>query len=183
MSGLVNCWIGTGFGLLTPMPLLQLAFARTIDRAACRSGYSAVSTGCGRAQSAFLPDGLPENYRNASVWFRVLLPILGGVAIGLIFLRFSGGLYLLGVARVMERMSYHRVILPCVAFSCSLWAPPWLSSGGHSVGREGPHVYLGAASGSLLGQYRDYRITVSGLWWVVVRLPLSQRRSIHRWQE
>ena len=104
-------------------------------------------------QSGFLPGGLPENYEMLPLWLRLLLPTLGGAIIGLLFFRFSRGLYLLGVARVMERMSYHQGHLTLRGFFLQFLGAAVAIISGHSVGREGPHVYLGAASGSLLGQY------------------------------
>ena len=104
-------------------------------------------------QARFLPGGGPENYEMLPLWLRVLLPTLGGAAIGLFFYRFSAGLHLLGVARVMERMSYHQGYLTLRGFFLQFVGAAVAIISGHSVGREGPHVYLGAASGSLLGQY------------------------------
>jgi len=104
-------------------------------------------------QAEFMPGGAPENYEMLPVWLRLLLPALGGAAIGWIFYKFSDGLYLLGVARVMERMSYHQGYLTLRGFLLQFVGAAIAIVSGHSVGREGPHVYLGAATGSLLGQY------------------------------
>ncbi|MCP5442544.1 MAG: chloride channel protein [Chromatiaceae bacterium] len=139
--------------LAHPNALLQLALLGLLTGLLAGAVILLFRLAVEGAQSAFLPDGLPENYEMLPVWFRVLLPILGGVAIGLIFLRFSGGLYLLGVARVMERMSYHQGYLTLRGFLLQFVGAAMAIISGHSVGREGPHVYLGAASGSLLGQY------------------------------
>jgi len=103
-------------------------------------------------QSAFLPGGSAENYEMLPIWLRLLLPTLGGIAIGWLFFKFSKGLHLLGVARVMERMAYHQGHLMLRGFFLQFVGAAIAIISGHSVGREGPHVYLGAASGSLLGQ-------------------------------
>ncbi len=103
------------------------------------------------AQDAMLPMH-GENYEALGLVQRLLLPLLGAVLIGLLFLRFAGGIYVLGVARVMERMEYHQGHMTWRGFFLQFIGAALAIVSGHSVGREGPHVYLGAASGSLLGQ-------------------------------
>jgi H+/Cl- antiporter ClcA len=82
-----------------------------------------------------------------------LLPILGGLLLGFIFLRFAKGLHVLGIPRVMERLIYHQGHISLRGFLLQFFGASIAIISGHSVGREGPHVFLGAASGSLLGQY------------------------------
>ncbi len=103
-------------------------------------------------QAGFLPDHLPENYEALPPLLRFLLPLLGGLLIGLMFHRFSKGLYVLGIARIMERLAYHQGYLSLREFFLQFFGAAIAIISGHSVGREGPHVFLGAASGSLLGQ-------------------------------
>ncbi|MBK1724264.1 chloride channel protein [Thiocystis violacea] len=103
------------------------------------------------SQEAMLPlHG--ENYEGLPVVARLLLPLIGAVLIALLFLRFAQGIYVLGVARVMERMEYHQGHMTWRGFILQFLGAAIAIVSGHSVGREGPHVYLGAASGSLLGQ-------------------------------
>ena len=104
-------------------------------------------------QAAMLPGGDAENYEQLAPWARLLLPLLGGLTIGWLFLRWSGGIHVLGVARVMERMAYHQGYLTLRGFVLQFVGAALAIVSGHSVGREGPHIFLGAASGSLLGQY------------------------------
>lgn len=94
-----------------------------------------------------------ENYEALPLPLRLLLPLLGALLIGLLFVRFAQGIYVLGVARVMERMEYHQGHLSVRGFLLQFLGAAIAIVSGHSVGREGPHVYLGAASGSLLGQW------------------------------
>lgn len=103
-------------------------------------------------QASFLPEHLPENYEALPPLLRFLLPLLGGLLIGVIFQRFSKGLYVLGIARIMERLAYHQGYLSLREFLLQFFGAAIAIISGHSVGREGPHVFLGAASGSLLGQ-------------------------------
>jgi len=56
------------------------------------------------------------------------------------------------VAAVMERMAYHQGHLSLRGLLLQFAGAAIAIVAGHSVGREGPHVYLGAAAGSLLGQ-------------------------------
>ncbi|MCU7856948.1 MAG: chloride channel protein [Candidatus Thiodiazotropha sp. (ex Lucinoma borealis)] len=105
------------------------------------------------SQSAILPGGGAENYEALPPFLRFVLPILGGLLLGLIFLRYAKGLHVLGIPRVMERLIYHQGHLSMRGFLLQFFGAAIAIISGHSVGREGPHVFLGAASGSLLGQY------------------------------
>jgi H+/Cl- antiporter ClcA len=114
-------------------------------------------------QAAMLP-GNGENYEALPVWVRLSLPFLGALLIAAIFWRFAKGTYVLGVARVMERMEYHQGHFEPREFIMQFLGAALAIASGHSVGREGPHVHLGAASGSLLGQ--------------LLRLPNNSIRTI-----
>jgi H+/Cl- antiporter ClcA len=103
-------------------------------------------------QALMLPGEHPENYEALAPWLRLLLPTLGGLAIGLLFLWTARGEYLLGVARIMERLAFHQGYLSLREFMLQFAGAALAIATGHSVGREGPHIFLGAASGSLLGQ-------------------------------
>lgn len=103
-------------------------------------------------QTGMLPGQLPENYEALPPLLRFLLPTLGGLLLGLVFLRFARGVYVLGIPRVMERLVYHQGHLSLRSFLLQFFGAAVAIISGHSVGREGPHVFLGAASGSLLGQ-------------------------------
>ncbi|MET0009182.1 MAG: chloride channel protein [Candidatus Thiodiazotropha sp. 6PLUC4] len=104
-------------------------------------------------QSSMLPGGNAENYEALPPLLQFALPVLGGLVLGLIFLRYSKGLHVLGIPRVMERLIYHQGHLSLRGFFLQFFGAAIAIISGHSVGREGPHVFLGAASGSLLGQY------------------------------
>ncbi len=103
-------------------------------------------------QAGFLPQGLPENYEALSPLLRLCLPIAGGLLLGLIFHWAANGIHVLGVARVMERLVYHEGYLTLRGFVLQFVGAAVAIISGHSVGREGPHIFLGAASSSLLGQ-------------------------------
>ncbi|MBK1647836.1 chloride channel protein [Rhabdochromatium marinum] len=93
-----------------------------------------------------------ENYEALPLSARLLLPLVGAVIIAIIFWRFSDGIRVLGVARVLERMEYHQGHMRLRGLILQFIGAAVAIVSGHSVGREGPHVYLGASSGSLLGQ-------------------------------
>lgn len=102
-------------------------------------------------QSAMLPlHG--ENYEALGAGARLLLPMLGAALIAVLLWRFSRDVGVLGVARVMERMEYHQGYLGWRELVLQFLSAAIAIVSGHSVGREGPHVHLGAASASLFGQ-------------------------------
>ena len=103
-------------------------------------------------QDGLLPGTGPENYEQLPVWARFALPLAAAVLLAIMFLRFARGLHVLGVARIMERMAYHQGQCTPRGFLLQFFGAAFAIIGGHSVGREGPHIFLGAAAGSLLGQ-------------------------------
>jgi CIC family chloride channel protein len=58
-----------------------------------------------------------------------------------------------GVVHVMERLSYHQGYLPWQNAVAQFVGAILSIASGQSVGREGPGIHLGAANGSLLGQW------------------------------
>lgn len=104
------------------------------------------------AQEALLPAEGPENYEALSEWGRLLLPLASGMVLATLFRWGANGQYVLGVPRVLERMLYHQGHLTVRDLILQFWGATTSIIGGHSVGREGPHIFLGAATGSLLGQ-------------------------------
>jgi len=104
-------------------------------------------------QGMFLPGGGPENYEGLSWWWRLSLPLAGGILIGWLFRWNKGEDNVLGVTKVLERMAYHQGRMSWRSLFLQFAGAAVAITAGHSVGREGPHVYLGAASGSLLGQH------------------------------
>ncbi len=104
------------------------------------------------SQAGFLPRGLPENYEDLPLALRFTLPIAGGVIIGILFQFQAKGLFTLGVSRVLERLNYHQGYLTLRELILQFFGAAVAIISGHSVGREGPNVFLGAASSSLIGQ-------------------------------
>jgi CIC family chloride channel protein len=85
-------------------------------------------------------------------WTVLLLPILGGLIVGILLHRFVGEERHHGVAGIMEavalaggRLRYKRIPIKSIASGISIGA-------GASVGPEDPSVQIGAGLGSFLGQ-------------------------------
>lgn len=105
-------------------------------------------------QAGFLPGGETENYEQLTLLWRLALPLGGALVIGLVFWWASRSHNIeVGVVHVMERLSYHQGHLPLRNMIAQFIGAALSIISGHSVGREGPSIHLGAASSSLLGQY------------------------------
>jgi len=138
-------------GVARPEALVQMALLGLLTGLVAGAVILLFRWGVEGVQAAFLPAG-PEDYEGLPGWARLLLPIAGGLSIGLLFLWAARGGYLLGVARIMERLAYHQGYLGARELLLQFIGAALAITSGHSVGREGPHIFLGAASGSLLGQ-------------------------------
>ena len=104
------------------------------------------------AQISILPDGDFENYEQLDPLWIFLLPFIGAVILGFLFQWIDKKYRSVGVVHTIERLDYHQGQLPLVnAFIQFIGAAISIISG-HSVGREGPSIHLGAASGSFIGQ-------------------------------
>lgn len=103
-------------------------------------------------QSGFLPAGNPEDYESLSWQVRILLSSAGGLILGLLFYFASATAPRVGVIHVLERLAYHEGHLPFKNMLLQFFGGAIAIISGHSVGREGPSIHLGAATASLLGQ-------------------------------
>ncbi len=104
------------------------------------------------SQAIYLPRAQPENFEDLPWWLRLSLPIAGGAFIGALFHWTVRDSPVFGVTKVLERMAYHQGRMEWRGLLLQFSGAAAAIISGHSVGREGPHAYLGAASGSLLGQ-------------------------------
>lgn len=105
------------------------------------------------SQMGILPGHDPEGFENLPLLWRFLLPMLSGLLIGVVFHLWSKGDQIVGIVHVMERLFYHQGRLPFRKLWLQFVGAALAIIGGHSIGREGPSVHLGAATGSLMGQY------------------------------
>jgi len=104
-------------------------------------------------QTRLLPQGMVENYEALNPGRQFLYPILGALFIAILMRFVSAESRVVGVVHVLERVGYNQAFLPLKNFIMQFVAAAIAIISGQSVGREGPGVHLGAASGSLLGQY------------------------------
>ena len=144
---------GLRLHLAHPNALVSLAILGLVNGLLAGGVIVAFRVAVEGTQGSFLPDGIPENYEALPLWMRFALPLAGGAAIGWIYRLWAGGVYILGVPRLLERMAYHQGYLTLRGFVMQFVGAAIAIVSGHSVGREGPHVFLGAGAGSLLGQY------------------------------
>ena len=84
--------------------------------------------------------------------WRVILPILGALGLGILLNRQPPDSRRFGVVHVMERLARHRGRLPLSSAVNQFVGGVFGLSMGLSGGREGPAVHLGAAASSLLGE-------------------------------
>ena len=103
-------------------------------------------------QLLFLPDGKPENFEGLPAGLRVALPIAGALLIALVFKVWAKDQHTVGVLHVMERLSYKRGYLHLRGLVVQYTGAALSIISGQSLGREGPAIHLGAATGSILGQ-------------------------------
>ncbi len=108
------------------------------------------------AQLALTPVAGPEAFEWLSWPYRLGLPIAGGLLIGVIFQRASLGSRQVGVVHVMEQLAYHSGRMPWKNAALQFFGGTLSIMSGHSVGREGPVIHVGAASSSLLGQWLGF---------------------------
>lgn len=102
--------------------------------------------------SYFLPSNDYENFEGLSQGLRFILPIIGSLILIALFSQIPKHARKVGVVHLLERMAYHQGHLPfknaCVQFAATIIALTF----GHTAGKEGPAIHIGAACSSQLGQ-------------------------------
>lgn len=99
-----------------------------------------------------LPNGNIDGFEGLKPSTRFFLCLGGGLVVGLILQSLQEKTRNVGVVHVLERLEYHQGRLPIKNAILQFVAGCIALLSGHSVGREGPSVHLGAAAGSLLGR-------------------------------
>ncbi len=102
-------------------------------------------------QRAWLPEAQPDAFESLAPWLRLAAATAGGLLVGLLLQAMSPAQRLVGVLHVMERLTYHQGHLPLRNLLVQFAGAAICLISGHSVGREGPSIHLGAASGSQVG--------------------------------
>ncbi|WP_372830819.1 chloride channel protein [Pontibacterium sp.] len=105
------------------------------------------------SQQFLLPSGLSEDFESLSYIQRFLFPAAGSVLLFLLLFRLRPEQRRVGPAHVLERMGYHQAHLPLSNLLVQFFGGATSLISGHSVGREGPAIHLGAGFSSLLGQW------------------------------
>lgn len=103
----------------------------------------------------FLPISSPEDYENLDQHIRSFLLLGGGVLLILLFYWLPLERRSVGVVHVLQRMEQHQGYLPARNLILQWVAAAIAIISGHSVGREGPAIHMGAGTGSLLGQHTN----------------------------
>lgn len=93
-----------------------------------------------------------DNYENLPIWLRFILPIIGSLLLIALFSRLAPNNRQVGIAHLLERMAYHQGNLPVLNIFIQFLTACIALLTGHSVGKEGPAVHMGAACGSQIGQ-------------------------------
>lgn len=103
------------------------------------------------SQIAILPSGTEGDFESLAPGYRAGLIMAGAVVIGGV-LQVLRSPPRLGVVHVIERLQYHQGRLPFLPSVIQFVGAAVAIVCGHSVGREGPTIHLGAATASLLAQ-------------------------------
>lgn len=90
------------------------------------------------------------NLQETAKWKLILIPALGGLAVGIITSVFKSNVH--SVADVIKAISLHRTLSPVTAVLKTITSAITLGTGG-SAGREGPIIMIGASLGSAIGQF------------------------------
>lgn len=94
-----------------------------------------------------------ENFEGLNPETRFFLPIGAALILGLIMHKVGKLSHSAGISHVLDRMQNHQGRMPLSNFITQFVGGAVCLLSGQSLGREGPAVHLGAASGSLLGQW------------------------------
>ncbi len=113
--------------------------------------------------SLYLPEG-EGNFEALSQLGRFILPVAGGLLIGIIWQFLRAEDRQVGILHVMERLAYHQASMPLRNALAQFAGIVMCIMSGQSIGREGPGAHLGAASGGQLSN--------------LLHLPYNSRRTL-----
>ena len=103
-------------------------------------------------QITLLPNSDPEGYESLTPLMRAVVVMAGSIVLAIMYFFFRKSPPRVGVIHVMERLAYHEGHLPLKNAIVQFFGNIIAIISGHSVGREGPSVHIGAAAASLIGQ-------------------------------
>ncbi|AQQ68914.1 chloride transporter ClC family protein [Microbulbifer agarilyticus] len=105
-----------------------------------------------------------EDFESLSPEWRFMLPVVGAMILGLIFHWIAPSGRPVGVVHVLDRLHNHQGKMPTKNAILQFFGGALALLSGQSIGREGPSVHLGAATGSWVAQR--------------LRLPNNARRTL-----
>ena len=100
-----------------------------------------------------LPGGDSEAFEALPPLTRFYLPVVGALVLAVVYSLFKETNHRLGVSYVIERYQLHQGKFPFKNMLLQFIGGAVALISGHSGGREGPAVHLGAGCSSLLGQW------------------------------
>jgi len=101
----------------------------------------------------WLPSADHEGFESLSTLTRIILLLTSTVLLILIFSRLNPQQRKVGVGHVLQRIEQHQGYLPKTNLIAQFFGAIIALLGGHSIGREGPAVHIGAGSASQFGQF------------------------------
>lgn len=93
-----------------------------------------------------------ENFEALPPATRFAFPIIGSVILALLFKYWHLMRNKVGIVHLLERLAFHQANIPGKNLVAQFIAATVALISGHSVGREGPAIYMGACLSSLIGQ-------------------------------
>ncbi|MBV1788902.1 chloride channel protein [Marinobacterium sp. D7] len=103
-------------------------------------------------QHWLLPSGISEDFESLPTWQRFGFPVAGSLIL-LLLVTIPKVSRSVGIPHLLERLNYHQGRLSLADLLTQFVGAAIALGSGHSVGREGPAVYLGGSCGSLIGQW------------------------------
>jgi len=100
----------------------------------------------------WLPGNDPENFESLPLYWRLAMPLLGGLFIGALFTYLSKASQKVGVTLVLQRLNFHEGHLQLKNLGTQFLVGVVSLISGQSAGREGPAIHMGAACNSYLGR-------------------------------
>lgn len=128
-------------------PLLGMALLTGIAAGLVTVGFRLLSESPSRL---YLP--MPDQFEALPPIWRFALPVMGALVLAAMYHLLKPSRRHTGVVHVLDRLHNHQAQMPASNAVLQFLAGSVALLSGQSVGREGPAVHLGAASGSLLAR-------------------------------
>ncbi len=94
-----------------------------------------------------------ETIEKIAWYWKILIPLMGGIIVGLVIQFYSKEAKGHGVPEVMEAIALRNGIIRVRVVIAKLFSSALYIAAGGSVGREGPVIQIGSAIGSTVGQF------------------------------